>query len=253
MLKLEEISKSFGESSSNEKVIFEKFNLNVEKGEFVTIIGGNGCGKSTLMNLISGSVFPKKGNIFIDGKNVTCVSEYKRAEFIGRVFQDPLKGTAPNLTVEENLSLALLKGEKKGLKFSINKNKREFLKEKLKSLNLGLEDRLDAKIGLLSGGQRQAITLLMATLKKPKILLLDEHTAALDPKSSDKILELTNHVAKNSEITTLMITHDVKKSLEIGTRTIMLSEGKIALDLNNEYRKIMSSEKLQKLFDDTNS
>lgn len=253
MLKLEEISKSFGEGSSNKKVIFEKLNLNVEKGEFVTIIGGNGCGKSTLMNLISGSVFPKKGNIFIDGKNVTCVSEYKRAEFIGRVFQDPLKGTAPNLTVEENLSLALLKGEKKGLKFSINKNKREFLKEKLKSLNLGLEDRLDAKIGLLSGGQRQAITLLMATLKKPKILLLDEHTAALDPKSSDKILELTNHVAKNSEITTLMITHDVKKSLEIGTRTIMLSEGKIALDLNNEYRKIMSSEKLQKLFDDTNS
>lgn len=253
MLKLEEISKSFGEGSSNKKVIFEKFNLNVEKGEFVTIIGGNGCGKSTLMNLISGSVFPKKGNIFIDGKNVTCVSEYKRAEFIGRVFQDPLKGTAPNLTVEENLSLALLKGEKKGLKFSINKNKREFLKEKLKSLNLGLEDRLDAKIGLLSGGQRQAITLLMATLKKPKILLLDEHTAALDPKSSGKILKLTNHVAKNSEITTLMITHDVKKSLEIGTRTIMLSEGKIALDLNNEYRKIMSSEKLQKLFDDTNS
>ncbi len=252
MLKLKEVNKSFGEDSSNKKIIFEKFNLDVKKGEFVTIIGGNGCGKSTLMNLISGSVFPKKGQIFIDGKDVTYAPEHKRAKLIGRVFQDPLKGTAPNLTVEENLSLAFLKGERKGLKFSINKNERETLKERLKSLNLGLENRLDTKMGLLSGGQRQAITLLMATLKKPKILLLDEHTAALDPKSSKKILEITEKVASDSEITTLMITHNIKDSLKIGTRTIMLNLGKVAIDLNGEYRKIMSPEKLQKLFDDIN-
>lgn len=252
MLKLKEVNKSFGEDSSNKKIIFEKFNLDVKKGEFVTVIGGNGCGKSTLMNLISGSVFPKKGQIFIDGKDVTYVPEYKRAKLIGRVFQDPLKGTAPNLTVEENLSLAFLKGEKKGLKFSINKNKRDILKEKLRLLNLGLENRLNTKMGLLSGGQRQAITLLMATLKKPKILLLDEHTAALDPKSSEKILEITEKIASDSEITTLMITHNIKDSLKIGTRTIMLNMGKVVIDLNGEYRKIMSSEKLQKLFDDIN-
>lgn len=252
MLKLKEINKSFGEDSSNKKVIFDNFNLDVKKGEFVTVIGGNGCGKSTLMNLISGSVFPKKGQIFIDGKDVTHAPEYKRAELIGRVFQDPLKGTAPNLTVEENLSLAFLKGEKKGLKFSINKNKRDILKEKLKSLNLGLENRLETKMGLLSGGQRQAITLLMATLKKPKILLLDEHTAALDPKSSEKILEITEKVASDSEITALMITHNIRDSLKIGTRTIMLNLGKVVIDLNGEYRKIMSAEKLQKLFDDIN-
>ena len=252
MLKLKEVNKSFGEDSSNKKIIFERFNLDVKKGEFVTVIGGNGCGKSTLMNLISGSVFPKKGQIFIDGKDVTYVPEYKRAKLIGRVFQDPLKGTAPNLTVEENLSLAFLKGEKKGLKFSINKNKRDILKEKLRLLNLGLENRLNTKLGLLSGGQRQAITLLMATLKKPKILLLDEHTAALDPKSSEKILEITEKIASDSEITTLMITHNIKDSLKIGTRTIMLNMGKVVIDLNGEYRKIMSSEKLQKLFDDIN-
>lgn len=252
MLKLKEVNKSFGEDSSNKKIIFERFNLDVKKGEFVTVIGGNGCGKSTLMNLISGSVFPKKGQIFIDGKDVTYVPEYKRAKLIGRVFQDPLKGTAPNLTVEENLSLAFLKGEKKGLKFSINKNKRDILKEKLRLLNLGLENRLNTKMGLLSGGQRQAITLLMATLKKPKILLLDEHTAALDPKSSEKILEITEKIASDSEITTLMITHNIKDSLKIGTRTIMLNMGKVVIDLNGEYRKIMSSEKLQKLFDDIN-
>ena len=252
MLKLKEVNKSFGEDSSNKKIIFERFNLDVKKGEFVTVIGGNGCGKSTLMNLISGSVFPKKGQIFIDGKDVTYVPEYKRAKLIGRVFQDPLKGTAPNLTVEENLSLAFLKGEKKGLKFSINKNKRDILKEKLRLLNLGLENRLNTKMGLLSGGQRQAIILLMATLKKPKILLLDEHTAALDPKSSEKILEITEKIASDSEITTLMITHNIKDSLKIGTRTIMLNMGKVVIDLNGEYRKIMSSEKLQKLFDDIN-
>lgn len=252
MLKLKEVNKSFGEDSSNKKIIFERFNLDVKKGEFVTVIGGNGCGKSTLMNLISGSVFPKKGQIFIDGKDVTYAPEYKRAKLIGRVFQDPLKGTAPNLTVEENLSLAFLKGEKKGLTFSINKNKRDILKEKLRLLNLGLENRLNTKMGLLSGGQRQAITLLMATLKKPKILLLDEHTAALDPKSSEKILEMTEKIASDSEITTLMITHNIKDSLKIGTRTIMLNMGKVVMDLNGEYRKIMSSEKLQKLFDDIN-
>lgn len=252
MLNLEGINKNFEEDSSNKKIIFEKFNLQVKKGEFVTIIGGNGSGKSTLMNLISGSSFPESGKILIDGKNVTYMPEYKRAKLIGRVFQDPLRGTAPNLTVEENLSLALLKGEKRDLKFSIDKNKRNILKEKLKSLNLGLEERLDTKMLPLSGGQRQAITLLMATLKKPKILLLDEHTAALDPKSSNKIMEITEKIASDPEITTLMITHNIKTALKTGTRTIMLNGGKVVMDLNGEYRKIMSTEKLQKLFDDIN-
>ena len=248
MLKLKEVNKSFGEDSSNKKIIFERFNLDVKKGEFVTVIGGNGCGKSTLMNLISGSVFPKKGQIFIDGKDVTYAPEYKRAKLIGRVFQDPLKGTAPNLTVEENLSLAFLKGEKKGLKFSINKNKRDVLKEKLKSLNLGLENRLDTKMGLLSGGQRQAITLLMATLKKPKILLLDEHTAALDPKTAKKVLELTETFVKQDNLTTFMVTHNMRHAIQYGNRLIMMMKGRIIYDVRGEEKKNLRVEQLLEKF-----
>lgn len=237
MLKIENLCKTFHKGESDEKIIFNNLNLEIKKGEFVTIIGGNGAGKSTLMNLISGSEFPDSGKIFIDNKDVTNLPEYKRSKFIGRVFQNPLNGTSPNLTIEENLSLAMLRNSKKNLRFAINKRNTEFLKNKLAQLDLGLENRIKTKIGSLSGGQRQAVTLLMSTLVKPKILLLDEHTAALDPKSRNKILELTKKITSNGEITTLMITHDIENALNFGDRTIMLSRGTIALNLDAYNRK----------------
>ena len=230
MLKLNNIYKKFNKNMADEKIIFEDFNLNIKKGEFVVIIGGNGAGKSTLMNLISGSILPDKGEIFIDSQNVTYLQEHQRAKFIGRVFQDPLKGSAPNLTIEENLSLALLRDKKRGLLFGINQNNREFFKNELKKLDLGIENRLESKMGVLSGGQRQAVTLLMACLVKPKILLLDEHTAALDPKSSVKILELTEKIISEHHITALMITHNLNNAKKFGSRVIMMENGKIKLD-----------------------
>lgn len=248
MLKIQNVCKTFGENSIEQKNVFDNFNLEIKKGEFVTIIGGNGAGKSTLMNLISGSVVPESGKIFINERDVTYMPEYKRAKFIGRVFQDPLRGTSPNLTIEENLSLAVLRGKNKSLKFGINKNNSDLFKEKLKELCLGLEDRLNTKMGLLSGGQRQAITLLMAVLIKPKILLLDEHTAALDPSSSDKILCLTEQITNDEEITTLMITHNIEQALKLGTRTIMLKNGKLALDLDKNEKNNTNTYELQKEF-----
>ena len=230
MLKLNNIYKKFNKNMADEKIIFEDFNLNIKKGEFVVIIGGNGAGKSTLMNLISGSILPDSGEIFIDSQNVTYLKEHQRAKFIGRVFQDPLKGSAPNLTIEENLSLALLRDKKRGLLFGINQNNREFFKNELKKLDLGIENRLESKMGVLSGGQRQAVTLLMACLVKPKILLLDEHTAALDPKSSVKILELTEKIISEHHITALMITHNLNNAKKFGSRVIMMENGKIKLD-----------------------
>lgn len=248
MLRLEKINKSFGTTSENKKVIFKDFDLEVKKGDFLTILGGNGCGKSTLMNIISGSIIPESGRVFINGENVTQTSEYKRAKLIGRVFQDPLKGTAPHLTIEENLSLAFLKTKRKNLRFSINRNEREMLKEKLRELDFGLENHLNSKMGLLSGGQRQAITLLMATLQKPKILLLDEHTAALDPKSSEKVMKITKKIASDPEITTLMITHNINSALNTGSRTIMIENGKIIMDLDISKRKKVDINKIQNLF-----
>ncbi len=237
MLKIKNLCKTFHKGEPDEKIIFDNFNLEVKGGEFVTIIGGNGAGKSTLMNLISGSEFPDSGKIFINNEDITNLPEYKRSKFIGRVFQNPLMGTSPNLTIEENLSLAMLKNSKKNLCFAINKRNTEFFKNKLEQLDLGLENRMKTKICLLSGGQRQAVTLLMATLVKPKILLLDEHTAALDPKSRIKILELTKKITNNGEIITLMITHDIENALSFGNRTIMLSKGSVALDLNADNRE----------------
>lgn len=242
MLELKNISKRFTTHSTDEKIIFENLNLHIKKGEFVIIIGGNGAGKSTLMNLISGSISPDSGKIFIDGKDVTELPEHKRAKFIGRVFQDPLKGSCPNLTVEENLSLALLRNKKRTLKFGINKVNKENLKHKLEKLNLGLENRLETKMGTLSGGQRQAITLLMATLVKPKILLLDEHTAALDPKSSEKILNLTQKITSDNSITTLMITHNLEHATKFENRLIMLDSGKIKYDVSgNEKTRLLKN------------
>ena len=235
MLKLNNIYKKFNKNMADEKIIFENFNLHIKKGEFVVIIGGNGAGKSTLMNLISGSILPDKGEIFIDSKNITNLTEYQRAKFIGRVFQDPLKGSAPNLTIEENLSLALLRDKKRNLSFGINQNNKDFFRNELKKLDLGIENRLESKMGILSGGQRQAVTLLMACLVKPKILLLDEHTAALDPKSSIKILELTEKIISENHITALMITHNLNNAEKFGNRLIVLEQGKIKLNtLKNE-------------------
>ncbi len=209
MLKIQNLTMIFNKNLPDEKIIFDNFNFEVKKGEFVAIIGGNGTGKSTLMNLISGTIIPDSGKIFVDNQDITNLPEHKRASFISRVFQDPLKGTAPNLTIQENLSLALMKKSRKNLRFAINKQDTEFFKSKLNELGLGLENRIDTKIGLLSGGQRQAVTLLMAILVKPKLLLLDEHTAALDPKSREKILELTKKITREHKITTLMITHNL--------------------------------------------
>ena len=241
MLEIKNLCKTFNKNSIDEKTIFKNFNLTVEKGEFVTIIGGNGAGKSTLMNLISGSMISDSGKIFMDDKDITFFPEHKRAKFIGRVFQDPLKGTAPNLTIEENLSLALLRNSKRNLLFGKTKRNLEFFKEKLSEINLDLENRLDTKMGLLSGGQRQAITLLMATLINPKILLLDEHTSALDPKSRDKILNLTGKITNDKNMATLMITHNVENALRLGSRTIKLENGQIVSDLKKEEREAAKS------------
>ncbi|MDR1391848.1 MAG: ATP-binding cassette domain-containing protein [Clostridiales bacterium] len=217
MLKIENLHKNF-----NEKVVFENFNLNICKGEFVTILGGNGAGKSTLFNLISGTIFPDSGNIFMYEKNVTFLPEHKRAKYVGRVFQDPLRGTSPNFTIEENLVIATLKNSKRNLKFASNKQNREHFKEKLSQLEMNLENRLNDKVGLLSGGQRQALTLLMATICEPRILLLDEHTAALDTKSQEKILILTEKIKENPEITTLMITHNKEIEKRFGENFIII-------------------------------
>ena len=228
MLKIENLCKTFHKGEIDEKKIFDDLNISINDGEFIIILGGNGAGKSTLMNIIAGSLTPDSGKIFLDDKDITNLPEYKRAKFIGRVFQDPLKGTSPNLTIEENLSLAMLRTKRRTLSLGINKKNKDFFKEKLFELNLGLEDRLNAKIGLLSGGQRQAVTLLMATIVKPKILLLDEHTAALDPKSQDKILDLTNKIVSDNLMITIMITHNMNHINRFSSRIIKLENGKVA-------------------------
>ena len=228
MLKIENLCKTFHKGKVDEKKIFDNLNISISNGEFIIILGGNGAGKSTLMNIISGSLLPDSGKIFLDDKNITKLPEHKRAKFIGRVFQDPLKGTSPNLTIEENLSLAMLRTKKRTLSLGINKKNREFFKEKLSELNLGLEDRLNAKIGLLSGGQREAVTLLMATTVKPRILLLDEHTAALDPKSQDKILDLTSQIVSDKSMITIMITHNMNHVSRFSSRTIKLENGHVS-------------------------
>lgn len=229
MLRIENLCKIFHKGKTDEKKIFNKLSFSINDGEFVIVLGGNGAGKSTLLNLISGSLTPDSGRIFLYDKDITNLPEYKRAKFIGRVFQDPLKGTSPNLTIEENLSLAMLRNKKRTLSFVINNKNRGLFKEKLSELNLGLEDRLDAKMGLLSGGQRQAVTLLMATIVRPKILLLDEHTAALDPKSQDKILELTKEIVSDESMITIMITHNMSHIERFSARIIKLENGKLEI------------------------
>lgn len=253
MLQIDRLQKIFSRGTVNERVALSDFSLHLEKGDFVTIIGGNGAGKSTLFHLIAGTVMPDAGSIFLDGEDITYKPEYRRAAYIGHLFQDPLKGTAPSMTLEENLALAYGRGIKRGLRFAITKKEENFYKEVLSALGLGLEDRLKTRVGLLSGGQRQALTLLMATIITPKLLLLDEHTAALDPATAQKVLELTKSITENHHITTMMITHNIKSALHLGNRTIMMDEGKLVLELSGEKRSQMTVEEVLKMFHETSS
>lgn len=248
MLELKNIFKTFNAGTVNEKTVFEGLNLTLEDGDFVTIIGGNGAGKSTMLNIASGSLMPDDGSIIIDGVDVTNLPEHKRAKYIGRVFQDPRMGTASDMWVEENMSIADSRGKRRGLNWAISKADKERYKELLKILDLGLENRLTTKMGLLSGGQRQAITLLMASMNKPKLLLLDEHTAALDPKTAAKVLEITDKVIAENNLTTLMVTHNMKDAIEHGNRLIMMSAGKIVVDIKGEEKKKLTVEQLISMF-----
>ncbi len=237
MLKINHISKTFNPGTVNAKVAVSDLSMELKEGDFVTIIGSNGAGKSTLFNAIAGVFYVDEGSIWLDEKNITYMPEYKRSHQMGRLFQDPLKGTAPRMTIEENLSLAYLRNLNGGNPFSvIRKKDKEFFREQLSLLGMGLEDRMKQPVGLLSGGQRQALTLLMATLVTPKLLLLDEHTAALDPGTAEKVLELTKNIVEQNKITCLMITHNMRQALEFGNRTFLMADGNIVLDVQGEER-----------------
>ncbi len=244
MLEIKNIYKTFNEGTINEKKVFEGLSLKLEDGDFVTVIGGNGAGKSTMLNIVAGAYPVDEGQIIIDGEDVTRLPEYKRASFIGRVFQDPRMGTASDMWVEENMSVADSRGHNRGVRWAIRGKDRERYREQLKLLDLGLEDRLTTKMGLLSGGQRQAITLLMAAMKKPKLLLLDEHTAALDPKTAAKVLEITDKLVKENNLTALMVTHNMRDAIAHGNRIIMMNAGKIVLDIKGEEKKKLTVETL---------
>ncbi len=237
MLKIENLTKTFNAGTINEKKALRGVDLQLEEGEFVTVIGGNGAGKSTLLNLISGAYLSDTGSIVIGGTDVTKLPEYKRAALLGRVFQDPMMGTAGNMGIEENLAMAYRRGKKRGLGWGIKNSERDVYKDLLKTLDLGLEDRLTSKVNLLSGGQRQALTLLMATLQKPSLLLLDEHTAALDPKTAHKVLEITEKIVTENNLTTIMITQNMKDAIRLGSRLIMLYDGQIVFDVKGEEKK----------------
>lgn len=249
MLDIKNIYKTFNVGTINEKVALNGVSLHINEGDFITVIGGNGAGKSTLLNAIAGTWLVDSGSITIDGIDVTKVPDYKRAKYIGRVFQDPILGTATTMGIDENLALAARRGKMRGLKAGISAKEREEYRELLKILDLGLEDRLTSKVGLLSGGQRQAVTLLMASLKKPKILLLDEHTAALDPKTAAKVLETTENIVTKDNLTTLMITHNMKDAIAHGNRLIMMGDGKIVLDISGEEKKKLTVEDLLHRFE----
>ena len=249
MLELKNVCKTFNAGTVNEKVALRGVNLTLEEGDFVTVIGGNGAGKSTTLNAIAGVWPVDEGSIIIDGIDVTGLPDFKRAKLIGRVFQDPMTGTAATMQIEENLALANRRGLKRGLKWGVTNADRELFVEKLKILNLGLEDRLTAKVGLLSGGQRQALTLLMATLQRPKLLLLDEHTAAIDPKTAAKVLEATETIVNSQKLTTLMVTHNMKDAINHGNRLIMMNEGHVVLDIKGEEKKHLTVEDLLHQFE----
>ena len=248
MLELNGLYKTFNAGTVNEKRAIDGLDLKLEDGDFVTVIGGNGAGKSTMLNLISGVFPPDKGTVTLDGVDLTHLPEHKRAKYLGRVFQDPMMGTAATMQIEENMALAARRGQRRGLKWSITKAERERYREMLATLGLGLEDRMTSKVGLLSGGQRQALTLLMATMKKPKLLLLDEHTAALDPKTAAKVLETTETIVRRDNLTTLMITHNMRDAIAHGNRLIMMYEGNIVIDVSGEEKKKLTVETLLGMF-----
>ncbi len=240
LLKLDGINKIFNEGTPDEKNALDNINLHLAAGDFVTIIGSNGAGKSTMMNMISGALTPDFGSIVIDGNDLTRLPEHKRALHIGRVFQDPMAGTAPSMTIEENLAIAYSRNTKRGLRGGVDKKRREFFKQSLEKLHLNLENRLTAKVGLLSGGERQALSLLMATFTKPAILLLDEHTAALDPSRAELITKLTKELVEESNLTTLMVTHNMQQALDLGNRLIMMDKGQIILEVGAERKSALT-------------
>ena len=248
MLTLDHISKTFNPGTINEKRALDGLSLHLKPGDFVTVIGGNGAGKSTMLNAVAGVWPVDSGRIILDGVDVTAMPEYRRAQYIGRVFQDPMMGTAANMQIEENLALAARRGKKRTLRWGVTKAEREEYHEKLKSFGLGLEDRMTAKVGLLSGGQRQALTLLMASLKQPKLLLLDEHTAALDPKTAAKVLALSDQIVQENRLTTLMITHNMKDAIAHGNRLIMMDAGRVVVDISGEEKKKLTVPDLLALF-----
>lgn len=237
MLEIKNLHKTFNKGTINEKVALNGVNLNLNQGDFVTIIGGNGAGKSTTLNAIAGVWPVDEGNIIVDGVDITDLSEHKRAIYLGRVFQDPMVGTAATMSIEENMAIAARRGQRRGFGWGITKKEREDFRERLKELDLGLEERLSSRVGLLSGGQRQAVTLLMAALKQPKLLLLDEHTAALDPKTAAKVLALSDKIIQENNLTAMMVTHNMKDAIAHGNRLIMMHEGKIIYDVSGEEKK----------------
>lgn len=248
MLHLQDISMTFNEGTPDEKKALQSINLNLHKGEFVTVIGSNGAGKSTMMNVISGALLPDVGDMFIDEKQVVHLPEYKRSQYIGRVFQDPMSGTAPSMTIEENLAMAYTRNKRRTLRIGVTKQRQTLFKDHLKTLELGLEERLNARVGLLSGGERQALSLLMVTFTNPNILLLDEHTAALDPSRAALITKLTKEVVEKSGLTTLMVTHNMQQALDLGTRLIMMDKGEIILDVNGDDKEELTIEGLMEAF-----
>ena len=249
MLYVEHVSKTFNPGTINERKALIDVSLHIKPGEFVTVIGGNGAGKSTILNAIAGLWPIDDGAFILDGENITGLPEYKRAPLIGRVFQDPMMGTAANMQIIENLALAKRRGQKRTLKWGVTKAEKEEYKEKLAILGLGLEERLTTKVGLLSGGQRQALTLLMAALQKPKLLLLDEHTAALDPATAKKVLEISDQIVENNNLTTLMITHNMQDEINYGNRLIMMNEGTIVYDVDGEEKKALTRQALLERFE----
>ncbi|MCF6411118.1 ABC transporter ATP-binding protein [Pseudalkalibacillus salsuginis] len=244
MLQLNQIHKVFNEGTLDEKIALSHINLALEPGDFVTVIGSNGAGKSTLMNVIAGVLDPDVGEVIIKSKNVTNLPEHKRAAYIGRVFQNPLAGTAPSMSIEENMSMAYARNKKRSFRIAVSKKSRGFFQESLETLHLGLENRLTAKVGLLSGGERQALSLLMATFTEPKILLLDEHTAALDPSRAELITKLTKEIVQQHQLTTLMVTHNMQQALDLGNRLIMMDKGQIILEVSGEDKQNLTIEQL---------
>ena len=248
MLELNGLYKTFNRGTANEKRAIDGLTLTLEDGDFVTVIGGNGAGKSTTLNLIAGVFPPDQGSIVLNDRDITNLPEHRRAKYLGRVFQDPMMGTAATMGIEENLALAYRRGRRRGLRPGVTNREREIYREKLATLGLGLENRMTSKVGLLSGGQRQALTLLMATLKKPDLLLLDEHTAALDPKTADKVLKLTEEIVSRDKLTTLMVTHNMRNAIEYGNRIIMMDAGRVVVDIRGEEKKNLTLKDLLEKF-----